>query len=217
MRRTAHWSRRSVTYVDDWLRSPIRARITDWIVTALLVDGPLSTVVDVGAGPGHNAAVLAARTGIRPVVVDGNLEMVERARAHRGAACQAVADALPVRPSSVDALILSLLLHHLPVEVQRATIDEAALVLRPGGRLVLVDQVRPVDCDDVRFRELIRQAFYAHLPEDAGAGRFDLDEEHPRSRDELVSVLEAGGFEVEDESSLTDVVWASTSRRGGGR
>jgi ubiquinone/menaquinone biosynthesis C-methylase UbiE len=47
--------------------------------------------------------------------------------------------ALPVQSASYDRALLFFLLHEQPEEVRRKTISEALRVVKPGGRLVIVD------------------------------------------------------------------------------
>ncbi len=64
----------------------------------------------------------------------------------RGAAVELVhgdSTALPLASSSYDRALLFFLLHEQPEEVRRATIAEALRVVKPGGRLVIVDYHRP--------------------------------------------------------------------------
>jgi ubiquinone/menaquinone biosynthesis C-methylase UbiE len=53
------------------------------------------------------------------------------------------ADRLAFPDASFDAVFCTLMLHHLPAPMQMATIVEIRRVLRPGGRIVIVDMQRP--------------------------------------------------------------------------
>lgn len=50
---------------------------------------------------------------------------------------------LNIQPASYDRALLFFLLHEQPETARRATVAEALRVLRPGGRLVIVDYHRP--------------------------------------------------------------------------
>lgn len=56
---------------------------------------------------------------------------------------QADASALPHRDATVDRALLFFLLHEQPEAVRRATLAEAMRVVRPGGRIVVVDYHPP--------------------------------------------------------------------------
>jgi ubiquinone/menaquinone biosynthesis C-methylase UbiE len=56
---------------------------------------------------------------------------------HRDAADLGVADGL------YERAVLFFLLHEMPLEVRRRTLSEAVRVLKPGGKLVIVDYHRP--------------------------------------------------------------------------
>lgn len=56
---------------------------------------------------------------------------------------QADSAALPFPDASYDRALLFFLLHEQPEAVRRRTLAEALRVLRPGGRLVIVDYHRP--------------------------------------------------------------------------
>ncbi len=98
--------------------------------------GPAGRVLEVGVGTGVVAAALQ-RAGVDVVGVDLSPAMLRRAAQRLGARV-AVADALrlPVRAGGVDAVYAVWVLH-LVADVA-AVLDEAARVLRPGGRLVVV-------------------------------------------------------------------------------
>lgn len=57
----------------------------------------------------------------------------------------ASATSLPFRDGSVDAVVGSLVLHHLDPEQKEAALAEAHRVLRPGGRLHVADWGMPRD------------------------------------------------------------------------
>ena len=52
------------------------------------------------------------------------------------------AEAIPAPDKSCDAVTSIFMLHELPPEVRRKVIGEAARVLKPGGRLVMVDSLQ---------------------------------------------------------------------------
>lgn len=56
---------------------------------------------------------------------------------------QANASALPHADASVDQVLLFFLLHEQPESIRRATLAEVVRVLRPGGKLVVLDYHRP--------------------------------------------------------------------------
>jgi ubiquinone/menaquinone biosynthesis C-methylase UbiE len=58
------------------------------------------------------------------------------------------AEAIPVPDSSCDAVTSIFMLHELPPEVRRKVIAEAARILKPGGRLVLMDSLQRGDEPD---------------------------------------------------------------------
>jgi len=101
------------------------------------------TVLDLGTGTGSTAAELA--TGVERVIgVDREQAMLEAAAAR----CEdldnvdlirANLDDLPLPDDCIDAALCMLVLHHV-VDVG-AVLCEACRVLKPGGRLVVLDMV----------------------------------------------------------------------------
>ena len=57
---------------------------------------------------------------------------------------QGDSSALALADASVDRVLLFFLLHEQPASVRRATLAEALRVVKPGGRVVIVDYARPV-------------------------------------------------------------------------
>lgn len=68
------------------------------------------------------------------------------------------ASALDGASDRYDQALLFFLLHEMPDPVRRATLAEAVRVLKPGGRLVIVDYHRPVPWHPLRpvMREVFR-------------------------------------------------------------
>lgn len=110
-------------------------------------------VGDLGCGTGQLTHVLSPFVG-KVIAVDGSAEMLESAR-RRLSACDNVdlrvgeLEALPIEEGSLDAAVLMLVLHHVP-EPARA-LAEAFRVLRPGGRLLVVDML-PHDREEYQQR-----------------------------------------------------------------
>jgi demethylmenaquinone methyltransferase / 2-methoxy-6-polyprenyl-1,4-benzoquinol methylase len=103
---------------------------------------PGDVAVDVACGTG-DLAELAAAAGARVLAVDFAAGMLAGARARRIAArlVRADATALPVASASTDAVTCGFALRNF-VAIP-PVLAEAARVLRPGGRLVLLEVATP--------------------------------------------------------------------------
>lgn len=106
-------------------------------------------VLDMGHGAGHTAIAVAAKAA-SVTAVDLTPEMVAvatRLAGERGVANATfeVADVgdLPFPDASFDLVTNRLSAHHYPSP--QTALREAARVLRPGGRLLLIDTVAPED------------------------------------------------------------------------
>lgn len=152
---TADRRRRSREYFSgvagqwDQVRAGLFGSRIDLHIALSLID-PTAVVGDLGCGSGHIAELLAAQVA-RVVAVDGSAEMADAAR--RRLADQPNVDVrhgdlerLPVEEEALDLAILALVLHY--VSEPEAVISEAHRVLRPGGRLVVIDML-PHDRDDL--------------------------------------------------------------------
>jgi ubiquinone/menaquinone biosynthesis C-methylase UbiE/DNA-binding transcriptional ArsR family regulator len=98
-------------------------------------------VGDLGCGTG-GTVVLLARSVRQVIGVDASEEMLAAARRRSSALTNVVLrpgslEALPIESASLDAATMMLVLHHLPAP--GLALAEAARVLRPGGRLLIVD------------------------------------------------------------------------------
>lgn len=133
-------------------------------VLRLLGGAPIEDLLDIGTGTGRLLEVLAPHIK-RGIGIDLSREMLGIARANLERAgirhCQVrQADmyALPLDNASVDAAVIHQVLHFAD-EPQKA-IQEAARVLKPGGRLVIVD-FAPHDLEDLRARHAHRRLGFA--------------------------------------------------------
>ncbi|MCC6623600.1 MAG: methyltransferase domain-containing protein [Deltaproteobacteria bacterium] len=121
---------------------------------------PDVTIADLGSGTGELALRLAPFA--RAVVgVDREPSMVAAARQRLAGHdhvrfVEAPLEALPLPDASVDLALVVLVLHHVP-EPARA-LAEAARILRPGGRLVVVD-MQPHDNDAWRAFGHVHRGF----------------------------------------------------------
>lgn len=111
-----------------------------------LADREVDRVLDVGGGTGRAARAIDVP---RSVVVDAAAGMLAEARREGFEAVQADAARLPVRDSSVDAVVIVDALHHMADH--EAVLGEARRVLRAGGVLV----IREFDRATIRGRALV--------------------------------------------------------------
>ena len=132
----------------------------------LLAPEPADRVLDVGCGIGSAVRELV-QAGVAAIGFDESLQMVEHARRLSPTAQFAVAEAheLPLPDASLDGYRAERVYQHL--DDAPAALEEAHRVLRPGGRIVIVDQdwdAFVVDGDDAFVTRLIVQAFSDSLP-----------------------------------------------------
>lgn len=98
---------------------------------------PGGLVIDVGCGPGFDAALLRAE-GLRTVEVDLSWGMMAVGREHYGGTfVQADMRRLPLGTGTADGLWVSASLLHLPKAEAEAALQGFYRVLRPGGIMYL--------------------------------------------------------------------------------
>lgn len=142
-------------------------------------------VLDVGCGTGALTRLIRERVGPTGFVaaIDPSPEMVAVARRKMTVAGLAIevrvagVEALPFVDGGFDAVVASLMAHHLTDGERQRGLAEVRRVLRPGGRLLLVDLARPAEA-----RGWLAPALLLH------GGRTEVF-------DALPSLLRGAGFE----------------------
>ena len=116
------------------------------LAEALLRLMPPMVIADLGTGEGAFALLLAQRAA-QVIAVDTSLKMIEvgREQALRNGIDNVDfrlgdMEELPIEDAAVDLVFFSQSLHHA-LHPARA-VDEAARILRPGGRIVILDLVK---------------------------------------------------------------------------
>jgi ubiquinone/menaquinone biosynthesis C-methylase UbiE len=111
---------------------------------------PGDSVLDVGCGTGEVTLLAKTRAKAGKVYgIDPAPEMITVAR--RKATRKkldidfrvGVIESLPFPDSSIDVVTSSLMMHHLPEDLKVRGLAEIYRVLKPGGRLLIADFMRP--------------------------------------------------------------------------
>lgn len=146
------WSYDALTKV----LSPIMFRGSERSVRQLTADvAQFATgehVLDVGCGTGTFTVLAKERVGETGSVCGVDPAPRQLASARRKAAARGLAidfqpgviEQLPCPDRAFDAVVSSLMMHHLPDDLKFRGLAEIARVLKPGGRLLVVDMNGPV-------------------------------------------------------------------------
>ena len=111
----------------------------------------MSDLLDVGCGTGGVTIPAKKRIGQNGPVsgIDPSPEMIAVARRKAERARLeidfriGVIESLPYDDGTFDVVTSSLMMHHLPYDVQQKGLAEIYRVLRPGGRLLIADAMKP--------------------------------------------------------------------------
>ena len=128
---------------DEMRALELPAAAVEQALAKMFPDGPALRLLDIGTGTGRLLELLAPRIEAG-LGIDASRAMLALARARLSApglthCAVRLADMcrLPLPDRSFDAVVLQMVLHY--AEDTGAALAEAARVLRPGGKLVVVD------------------------------------------------------------------------------
>ena len=111
---------------------------------------PGDSVLDVGCGTGE--VTLPAKTRAKDGKVYGidpapeMIAVAQKKAAHKKLEIDfrvGVIESLPFPDATIDVVTSSLMMHHLPEELKVRGLAEVYRVLKPGGRLLIADFMRP--------------------------------------------------------------------------
>jgi ubiquinone/menaquinone biosynthesis C-methylase UbiE len=158
-------------------------------------------LLDIGSGTGRFLDVVKqAWPRLQIVGLDMSDAYVRHAKRHlrrwsRTSFVVGKAEAIPLADNSQDAVTSIFLFHELPPKVRRSALRECARVLKPGGRLILLDSLQRDDRSDYEgllqlFPQSYHEPYYAsYTKEDfcALAAKYGLT--HVRSVTAFVSKI----------------------------
>ncbi|MGN8140067.1 methyltransferase domain-containing protein [Pseudomonas sp. 22105] len=135
--------------------------VSDWLTGTLGLDGH-KTVIDLGAGTGKFTGRLVT-TGAQVIAVEPVAQMLEKLSLAwpQVLAVSGTATDLPLPDASVDAVVCAQAFHWF---ASREALDEIARVLKPGGKLGLIWNLRDTRIDWVPKLDAIVNALEGDTP-----------------------------------------------------
>jgi ubiquinone/menaquinone biosynthesis C-methylase UbiE len=194
------WQRRAIGL---WpVDSILRRRARD-IVAKTAIDRELAgagCLVDIGAGTCHLTEILLDRCpGLSCIAIEpswrpaGPLE--RRLDASRFQFLRGSGLALPLAGRTCDAALVAFVLHHLEPGDQVRLLEEALRTLRPGGRLILLEDTPDSDDETARTERVDRRL---NMEPPASA-------HHYRTADQWRGLLGDLGLRIERETAFSRV------------
>jgi SAM-dependent methyltransferase len=207
----AHWNRRAAHFDEDFghsIRTPEERAAWDRVFALVLGgQGPLDAL-DIGCGTGFLSLELAGR-GHRVTGIDfapAMLALAKQKAAQAGADIrfdEGDAEQLPYPPGRFDLVITRHVLWTLPHP--EAAIDEWQKVLRPGGRIAVIDGHSLVAPGEEQAYSARRSAEYEPISD-------RLPFLMGRPQEEIVALFRAHGLVDIAADPLADVILAQTAR-----
>jgi ubiquinone/menaquinone biosynthesis C-methylase UbiE len=207
----AHWDRRAAHFDEDFghsIRTPAERAAWDRILDLVLAGRGALDALDAGCGTGFLTFELVTRghhvTGVDfapAMIAEARRKAVERSLSIRFE--EADAERLPFPPGSFDLTISRHVLWTLPHP--EAAIDEWIRVLRPGGRLVVVDSQLDAGAAPPAMENARMSQEYAAIGD-------QLPFLGGRSREEIERLLTAHGLVNVVGDPLLDLVAAQEQR-----
>lgn len=163
---------------------------------------PGEQVLDVGCGTGTLALMAKQRVGEtgRVCGIDPSVPMIARARrkaAKRRVAIDlqpAVIERLPFPDQTFDVVLSTFMMHQIPDDVKRQGFAEIARVLKPGGRLLVVDTRRPEEHTEAGHDADVHSGHPVHV----GTWNSGVQDQPALMREAGFSGIEAGDLTVTD-------------------
>jgi demethylmenaquinone methyltransferase/2-methoxy-6-polyprenyl-1,4-benzoquinol methylase len=170
------------------------------VATAATAGAPGARILEIGCGTGNLTARLLAH-GAVVTAIDQDPEMLAVAREKLGddarvtlreMAAVEIADRFP--PQSFDAVAATLVLSEMEQDEQAYVLAAARRVLRPGGRLVVADEVEPPG--------LWGRLAHAALRWPVAVLTYVLTQTSTQAVRDLAARVRAAGFTIREERRL---------------